>query len=95
MLKFFFFFSSPCQGGGSIRIPAALCGAFGLKATFGRISEAGAFPLTVSLGHLGPIAATAADAALVYRVLSQPDDHVSKKIFIYFFFCFYQFFFIF
>src|SRR5690606_12781061 len=61
------------DGGGSIRIPAALTGLVGLKATFGRISEHGAAPLTWTMGHLGPIAATVSDAALVYACIAGPD----------------------
>jgi Asp-tRNA(Asn)/Glu-tRNA(Gln) amidotransferase A subunit family amidase len=65
------------DGGGSIRIPSAFCGIVGLKPTFTRISEFGAAPLTWSMGHLGPLAATARDAALAYGVLAGPDpkDH--------------------
>jgi len=61
------------DGGGSIRIPASLCGVVGLKATFSRISEAGAYPLCWSVGHVGPLAATAADLALAYAVMAGPD----------------------
>jgi Asp-tRNA(Asn)/Glu-tRNA(Gln) amidotransferase A subunit family amidase len=61
------------DGGGSIRIPAAFCGVVGLKATFGRVSEHGAFPLCWSVGHLGPIAATATDCAIGYAVLAGRD----------------------
>ncbi len=61
------------DGGGSIRIPAALTGTVGLKATFGRVSEHGAAPLTWSMGHLGPIAATVGDAALAYACIAGPD----------------------
>jgi Asp-tRNA(Asn)/Glu-tRNA(Gln) amidotransferase A subunit family amidase len=61
------------DGGGSIRIPSSFCGLVGLKATFGRVSEYGAAPLTWSMGHLGPIAATALDAALGYSFLAGPD----------------------
>lgn len=61
------------DGGGSIRIPAAFCGVVGLKPTYGRVSEHGAAPLTWSMGHLGPLAATATDAALGYGVLAGPD----------------------
>jgi Asp-tRNA(Asn)/Glu-tRNA(Gln) amidotransferase A subunit family amidase len=61
------------DGGGSIRIPAALTGMVGLKATFGRVSEHGAAPLTWSMGHLGPIAATVGDAALAYAIMAGPD----------------------
>ncbi|MCP4604625.1 MAG: amidase [Proteobacteria bacterium] len=63
------------DGGGSIRIPAALCGAVGLKATFGRISEHGVAPVCWSVSHVGPIAATAVDAALAYAVLAGDDPH--------------------
>ena len=61
------------DGGGSIRIPAALCGAVGLKPTFGRISEHGAAPLCWSVAHLGPIAATAKDAAAAYALMAGVD----------------------
>jgi Asp-tRNA(Asn)/Glu-tRNA(Gln) amidotransferase A subunit family amidase len=61
------------DGGGSIRIPAALNGIVGLKATFSRVSEFGAAPLTWTMGHLGPLAATTADAALVYAAIAGPD----------------------
>jgi Asp-tRNA(Asn)/Glu-tRNA(Gln) amidotransferase A subunit family amidase len=61
------------DGGGSIRIPSAFCGLVGLKATFARISEFGAAPLTWSMGHIGPLAATAEDAALAYAVIAGPD----------------------
>jgi Asp-tRNA(Asn)/Glu-tRNA(Gln) amidotransferase A subunit family amidase len=63
------------DGGGSIRIPAALCGMVGLKATFGRVSEFGAAPLTWTMGHLGPIAATIADAALAYVIIAGADPN--------------------
>ena len=58
---------------GSIRIPAAYCGVVGLKPTYGRVSETGAVPLAQSVAHLGPIAATAEDAALVYAAIAGPD----------------------
>lgn len=61
------------DGGGSIRIPAAFCGLVGLKATFGRVSEFGAFPLDWSIAHIGPIAASASDAALTYALIAGPD----------------------
>lgn len=61
------------DGGGSIRIPAALCGVVGLKPTWGRVSEHGAFPLCWSVGHVGPMAASARDAALAYAVMAGAD----------------------
>ncbi len=61
------------DGGGSIRIPASFCGVVGLKPTFGRVSELGAAPLCWSVAHLGPLAATATDAALAYAVMAGPD----------------------
>ncbi len=59
--------------GGSIRIPAANCGAVGLKPTFGRVSLHGAIPLAWSLDHAGPITTTVADAALVLEAIAGPD----------------------
>lgn len=61
------------DGGGSIRIPAGLCGVVGLKSTFGRVSEFGAAPLCWSVAHLGPLAASVEDAALLYSVMAGPD----------------------
>ena len=61
------------DGGGSIRIPASFCGVFGLKATYGRVSEHGAAPLCWSVAHNGPIAGTATDTALAYAVMAGPD----------------------
>jgi Asp-tRNA(Asn)/Glu-tRNA(Gln) amidotransferase A subunit family amidase len=61
------------DGGGSIRIPASLCGLVGLKATWGRVSESGAAPLCWSVAHIGPMAATVRDAALGYAVMAGPD----------------------
>jgi aspartyl-tRNA(Asn)/glutamyl-tRNA(Gln) amidotransferase subunit A len=60
------------DGGGSIRIPAAFTGVFGLKATFGRIPMYPPSPFA-SLAHLGPLTRTVTDAALMTSVLSRPD----------------------
>lgn len=59
--------------GGSIRIPAALCGIVGLKPTYGRVSAYGATPLSWSLDHIGPMTRSVADAALLLAVLAGPD----------------------
>ena len=61
------------DGGGSIRIPASLCGVVGLKTTWGRISSAGAAPLSWSVSTVGPITSSANDAALAYSYLAGPD----------------------
>lgn len=59
--------------GGSIRIPAAVCGIAGLKPTFGRVSRAGVETLAWSLDHLGPLAATVEDCAATLQVLAGHD----------------------
>jgi aspartyl-tRNA(Asn)/glutamyl-tRNA(Gln) amidotransferase subunit A len=56
--------------GGSIRIPASLCGVVGLKPTFGRVSRAGIVPHSWSLDHAGPLALSVRDAALMLNVLA-------------------------
>lgn len=61
------------DGGGSIRIPAALTGTVGLKATYGRISEHGVAPLCWTVGHVGPIGTSVADVALGYALIAGPD----------------------
>ena len=60
---------------GSIRVPASLCGTFGLKPTFGRLPRTGAYPFVASLDHLGPFARSVADLALCYDVMQGPDVH--------------------
>jgi len=59
--------------GGSIRIPAALCGVVGMKPTFGRVSKTGVFPLAWSLDHVGPITRTVQDNALMLNALAGHD----------------------
>ncbi|MHC1781751.1 MAG: amidase [Anaerolineaceae bacterium] len=68
------------DGGGSIRIPAALCGLVGLKPTFGRVSEKGAAPLCWSVAHLGPLTASVADAAHIYSIIAGPDPADSNTL---------------
>src|SRR5260370_1303047 len=48
---------------GSIRVPSSLCGIFGLKPTYGRLSRAHTFPFVASLDHVGPFSPTVADLA--------------------------------
>jgi AtzE family amidohydrolase len=61
---------------GSIRVPASLCGLFGLKPTYGRLPRARTFPFVASLDHLGPLARTTRDLALAYDAMQgfDPDD---------------------
>ncbi len=59
--------------GGSIRIPATLCGVSGIKPTYGRVSRFGCLPLSWSLDHVGPIARTAEDCARALQVLAGHD----------------------
>ena len=68
--------------GGSIRIPASLCGIVGLKPTYGRVSLRGVFPLSWNLDHVGPLAKTVEDAALLLQVIAvyDPIDPASIKM---------------
>ena len=59
--------------GGSIRGPAALCGIAGIKPTYGLVSRAGVAPAAFSLDHIGPMAWTAEDCALMLNALAGPD----------------------
>jgi aspartyl-tRNA(Asn)/glutamyl-tRNA(Gln) amidotransferase subunit A len=59
--------------GGSIRLPAACCSVVGLKPTYGRVSRAGAMVLSWSMDHLGPLAWTARDVALMLQVMAGRD----------------------
>lgn len=61
--------------GGSIRLPAACCGIVGVKPTYGRVSRAGAMPLSWSLDHLGPMTRTVRDAALMLQVVAGADPY--------------------
>jgi aspartyl-tRNA(Asn)/glutamyl-tRNA(Gln) amidotransferase subunit A len=58
---------------GSIREPASLCGCVGLKPTYGRVSSRGVIPLSASLDHVGPLAASVADAAIVLQAIAGYD----------------------
>jgi len=68
---------------GSIRVPASLCGLFGLKPTYGRLSRAHTFPFVSSLDHLGPFARSVEDLALVYDAMQgfdEADPAQSKRV---------------
>src|SRR5438034_268299 len=67
--------------GGSIRLPAACCGIVGLKPTYGRVSRAGAMPLSWSMDHIGPMAWTVRDVAILLQVIAGRDraDETSSR----------------
>jgi AtzE family amidohydrolase len=58
---------------GSIRVPSSLCGVWGLKPTFGRLSRRGSYPFVHSIDHLGPFADSVESLALAYDMLQSPD----------------------
>ncbi|MFQ5826555.1 MAG: amidase, partial [Dehalococcoidia bacterium] len=67
------------DAGGSIRIPACLCGIVGLKPTYGRVSRAGATPLSWSLDTMGPLARSVEDAALMLGAIAGHDPRDSSS----------------
>ncbi len=68
--------------GGSIRIPASLCGVVGLKPTYGRVSKQGVLPLSYLLDHVGPITRSVEDAALVLGAIAgyDPQDPATVSL---------------
>ena len=64
---------------GSIREPAALCGIVGLKPTYGRVSTRGVIPLSQSLDHVGPLARTASDCAVILQAIAEADPGDAGK----------------
>ncbi len=66
--------------GGSIRIPAALCGVVGLKPTYGRVSLRGVIPLSWNLDHAGPMARTVLDAAILLQAIAGYDGEDAWSI---------------
>ncbi|GGH82509.1 aspartyl-tRNA(Asn)/glutamyl-tRNA(Gln) amidotransferase subunit A [Pullulanibacillus pueri] len=75
-------FSLGTDTGGSIRMPASLCGVVGIKATYGRVSRRGVLPLSSSLDHAGPLAKSTWDVAAVLSVIAGEDkkDLTSSKL---------------
>src|SRR5215472_14678225 len=59
--------------GGSIRIPSSWCGIYGLKPTYGLVPYTGAFPIELTLDHLGPMTRSAADCAVMLEAIAGPD----------------------
>ncbi|XP_065057461.1 uncharacterized protein LOC135685446 isoform X2 [Rhopilema esculentum] len=68
------------DGGGSVRIPASVCGAVGVKATFGRISSSGVFQFSDTVGYVGPMCTTVRDAALSYAFMAGPDPRFPPSL---------------
>jgi aspartyl-tRNA(Asn)/glutamyl-tRNA(Gln) amidotransferase subunit A len=68
--------------GGSIRVPAAFCGVVGVKPTYGRVSRYGLIPLAWSMDHVGPMARTVADCALLLNAMAgyDPLDPTSARV---------------
>ncbi len=66
--------------GGSIRIPASLCGIVGLKPTRGRVSLRGVLPLSWNLDHVGPMARTVRDAAILLQIIAGYDHQDPNSI---------------
>jgi amidase len=62
-----------CDEGGSIRVPSAFCGIVGLKPTWGLVPFTGIFPLEITIDHVGPMARTVHDCALMLETLAGPD----------------------
>lgn len=66
--------------GGSIRIPAACCGIVGLKPEFGHVSASGVVPLSRHFDHVGPLAASVADAWLLYNAMQPESDQIGDAL---------------
>eukprot|EP01111_Echinosteliopsis_oligospora_P018604 TRINITY_DN8641_c0_g1_i1.p1 TRINITY_DN8641_c0_g1~~TRINITY_DN8641_c0_g1_i1.p1 ORF type:complete len:607 (-),score=178.65 TRINITY_DN8641_c0_g1_i1:123-1943(-) len=64
-----------CDGGGSVRVPAGLCGVVGLKPTFGRLSDHGIIPIAWTVAHPGILSSCIVDCAISYAVMAGKDEH--------------------
>jgi aspartyl-tRNA(Asn)/glutamyl-tRNA(Gln) amidotransferase subunit A len=65
---------------GSIRVPSSLCGIFGLKPTYGRVSKYGVMPLAPSIDHVGPHAKSAWDIAVLLQVIAGYDKRDTSSV---------------
>lgn len=65
--------------GGSVRIPACWCGIYGLKPTYGLVPYTGAFPIEITIDHLGPMANSTADCALLLEAIAGKDDGLDPR----------------
>ena len=65
---------------GSIRVPASLCGVFGLKPTYGRLPRTGSYPFVASLDHLGPFARSVGELAAAYDAMQGHDDEDPAQV---------------
>ena len=75
-----FFAALGSDTGGSIRIPSSLCGIVGIKPTYGRVSVDGVVPLSWSLDHVGPMARTVRDCAIVLEAIAGYDPNDAYSI---------------
>ena len=64
-----------CDGGGSIRIPATLCGVVGLKPTYARLTLHGGIPTALTVSHIGPLCNTVTDTTILYNIVGGPDPN--------------------
>lgn len=62
-----------CDGGGSVRIPATLCGVVGLKPTFARVTSHGCIPTAFTVSHIGPLCNSVTDTAILYNIIGGAD----------------------
>ena len=63
------------DAGGSVRIPATLCGVIGLKPTFARLTRHGCIPTAFTVSHMGPLCNTVTDIAILYNIIGGPDPN--------------------
>lgn len=68
------------DGGGSVRIPAAYCGVYGFKPSYGRVPQHAGFPGWENVSHVGPITRTVRDAALVLDAIAGGDDRDRRSL---------------